>query len=79
MQLSLHSTRWGLVVRAASGVIGAAFTALIGSLLIAGGHSFAWGFFPLAGAQLFTLGFYMYIARLPFPYFEEDIDAADLD
>ena len=72
MQLSMNvSPGWNLVGGACL-MLGAAIAAGLGIVFLGAGYTFAWGFFPLAAANLFIVGFYAYVARQPWVSFDED-------
>jgi hypothetical protein len=77
MQLSLNVSR---KTNAIVGIVWAAAAVvmiLLGIAFVAMGREYSWGLIPLGLAQLFTVGYYAYIALLPFPDLEGEAEAGE--
>lgn len=74
MQLTLNMSRKSNAVVGIVWAAAAIGMIVFGIALVTVGRGYMWALIPLGLAQLFTVGHYFYIARLPFPDLEGEAE-----
>jgi hypothetical protein len=74
MQLTLNLSRKSNAIVGAVWAAAAVVVILLGIAFVAVGRGYMWALIPLGLAQLFMVGYHVYIACLPFPDLEGEAE-----